>query len=56
MDINQLLASEQVSLLRAQFATLASVRDRYLAVAADLTESLGLSLYPHRPLAQALLA
>ncbi|WP_157032840.1 hypothetical protein [Sphingomonas changbaiensis] len=51
MDINSLLAREQVSLLHARFAPAADVRDRHLALAADHGRSLRLTLYPHRRLA-----
>jgi len=51
LDINSLLAREQVSLLHARFAPAADVRDRHLALAADHGRSLRLTLYPHRRLA-----
>lgn len=51
MDINSLLAEEQISLLRARFAPAAEARDRYLLIAAEQAKSLRLSSYPHRRLA-----
>lgn len=51
VDINLLLAKEQISLLRARFAPAKEMRDRYLTAAAGLATSLGLTTYPHRRLA-----
>lgn len=51
MDINSLLAQEQISLLRARFAPAIEVRDRYLTAAAGLANGLRLTTYPHRHLA-----
>ena len=51
MDINSLLAKEQISLLRARFAPVAEARDRYLLIAAEHAKSLRLTFYPHRRLA-----
>ena len=51
LDINSLLAKEQVSLLRARFAPAREARDRHLTIAAGLATSLRLTTYPHRRLA-----
>jgi hypothetical protein len=51
LDINSLLAKEQISLLRARFAPVAEARDRYLLIAAEHAKSLRLTFYPHRRLA-----
>lgn len=51
IDINSLLAKEQVSLLLARFAPGADARKRHLATAADQARSLRLTTYPHRRLA-----
>jgi hypothetical protein len=51
LDINSLLAKEQVSLLRARFAPAREARDRHLTTAAGLATSLRLTTYPHRRLA-----
>ena len=56
VDINSLLAKEQVSLLRARFAPAADARHRHLVIAADHGRSLRLTAYPHRPPAFGLLA
>jgi hypothetical protein len=51
LDINALLAKEQISLLRARFAPATDIRDRYLRVAVEHAASLRLTRYPHRRLA-----
>lgn len=51
LDINSLLAKEQVSLLRARFAPASEARDSHLMTAAGLARSLRLTTYPHRRLA-----
>jgi hypothetical protein len=56
LDINFLLANEQVSLLRARFARAADDRHRHLLIAADHARSLRRTTYPHRSLASGLLA
>jgi hypothetical protein len=55
LDINILLEGEQVSLLRARFATHASRRDQFLTAALRFSDRLHSSAYPYRPLAHALL-
>jgi hypothetical protein len=55
LDINLLLAKEQISLLRARFSPAAEARDRELIIAAGLAKSLGLTTYPHRPVSYELL-
>lgn len=51
MDINLLLAREQMSLLRARFLPSGAGRDRLLAEATRFADRLGVSLYPHRAVA-----
>lgn len=55
MDINFLLAKEQVSLLRARFAPEADAQRRHFAAAADVATTLRLTAYPHRQLALGML-
>ena len=51
LDINSLLAKEQISLLRARFEPAAGARDEYLKIAAEQATSLRLTHYPYRQLA-----
>ena len=48
MDINSLLAGEQVSLLRAQFATQGAAKQRFLDLASGYSERIRASVFPHR--------
>jgi hypothetical protein len=50
MDINSLLAGEQVSLLRAQFATQGAAKQGFLDLASGYSERIRKSVYPHRAL------
>jgi hypothetical protein len=56
LDLNFLLAREQLSLLRARFASAGEARDRHFATAAEHASDVRQTRYPHRRLGLALIA